>query len=57
MEKQEVNNMIKEMGELSENKEANKARLVELAKALTTHYMWEDKKVDKSQLEIPFEEQ
>ena len=56
MEKQEVNNMIKEMGELSENEEANKARLVELAKALTTHYMWEDKKVDKSQLKIPFEE-
>ena len=44
------------MGKLSENEEANKARLVELAKALTTHYMWEDKKADKSQLEIPFEE-
>lgn len=58
MDKEKLNETIREINELSENELVNKARLIELAKALTTHYTWEDKEmVDKDQLEIPFEKE
>lgn len=58
MDKEKLNETIREINELSENELVNKARLIELAKALTTYYTWEDKEmVDKDQLEIPFEKE
>lgn len=43
MEKQEIDKLVKELNELSEFEEQNKARMLEIAKILVAHYMWKKK--------------
>lgn len=56
MEKYELEKTIDELNTLA-YVPWNEDRCLELAKALTAHYKGEDKKEDKTQLEIPFEEE
>lgn len=43
MEKEKINELIKELNELSEFEEQNKARMKEIAHVLVAHYMHKDK--------------
>lgn len=44
MDKEEVRKLSEELGELSENEEKNKERMLEIAKVLVAYYMWWKKK-------------
>lgn len=56
MNKYELEKAAEELNEIA-GIPWNEERAMELARALVAHYKWEDRKKDKAQLEIPFEEE